>query len=304
MSASQSVNNGAPISNVQTSNLPYFTQGNSFPSSVFNPVNLSSRPVNNNGLISSHATNAQFVLSNSSSSSVSFISNLPSQVVNNNVLTSSTQAPLLPSVIPSNSFSSTVPNLTNLPSQVINNNVLTLNAQASLGVASAINPIAAVNISNTNSTGFNYQPASLVSICNPLGCELPVSMKTKIVNWEYVDFDLLLEKCEFQDNNDKKGKALLFLESSPIEWNKGIIVPIFKKGARNDLNNYRGITLTSCVSKKFNRLVCDRISKFIEENDVLTEVQGGFRKDHRCEDHIFTIKSIIATRSAEKKPLT
>ena len=23
---------------------------------------------------------------------------------------------------------------------------------------------------------------------------------------------------------------LLFLESSPIEWNKGIIVPIFKKG--------------------------------------------------------------------------
>ena len=95
---------------------------------------------------------------------------------------------------------------------------------------------------------------------------------------------------------------LLFLESSPIEWNKGIIVPIFKKGARNDLNNYRGITLTSCVSKIFNRLVCDRISKFIEENDVLTEVQGGFRKDHRCEDHIFTLRSIFATRSAEKKP--
>ena len=33
-------------------------------------------------------------------------------------------------------------------------------------------------------------------------------MKTKIVNGEYVDFALLLEKCEFRDNNDKKGKAL------------------------------------------------------------------------------------------------
>ena len=94
---------------------------------------------------------------------------------------------------------------------------------------------------------------------------------------------------------------LLFLESSLIEWNNCIIVPNFKKVARNDLNSYRGSTLTSCVSKIFNRLVCDRISKFIEENDDLMEVQGGFRKDHRCEDHIFTLKSIIATRSAEKK---
>ena len=93
----------------------------------------------------------------------------------------------------------------------------------------------------------------------------------------------------------------LFLENSPVDWNKGIIVPIFKKGNKNDLNNYRGITLTSCVSKIFNRLVCDRISGFIENNDILTEVQGGFRKDHRCDDHIFTLKSIIATRSAEKK---
>ena len=32
-----------------------------------------------------------------------------------------------------------------------------------------------------------------------------------------------------------------------------------------------------------------------------TEVQGGFRKDHRCEDHVFTLKSIAATRLAENK---
>ena len=47
----------------------------------------------------------------------------------------------------------------------------------------------------------------------------------------------------------------LFPENSPVDWNKGIIVAIFKKGNKNDLNNYRGITLTSCVSKIFNRLV-------------------------------------------------
>lgn len=91
-------------------------------------------------------------------------------------------------------------------------------------------------------------------------------------------------------------------EETPVDWNKGIIIPIYKKGNKNDLNNYRGITLTSCVSKIFNRIICDRIAAFLEDNQILSEVQGGFRKDHRCEDHIFTLKSIVASRSAENKP--
>ena len=76
---------------------------------------------------------------------------------------------------------------------------------------------------------------------------------------------------------------------------------IFKKGNKNDLNNYRGITLTSCVSKIFNRIVANSISTFVENNNILSEVQGGFRKNHRCEDHVFTLKSIAATRLAENK---
>ena len=94
---------------------------------------------------------------------------------------------------------------------------------------------------------------------------------------------------------------LLHLGNTPLEWNKGIIVPIFKKGNKNDLNNYRGITLTSCVSKIFNRIVANSISNFVENNNILSEVQGGFRKNHRCEDHVFTLKSIAATRLAENK---
>ncbi|XP_071963459.1 uncharacterized protein [Antedon mediterranea] len=38
-----------------------------------------------------------------------------------------------------------------------------------------------------------------------------------------------------------------------------------------------------------------------EENDILGEVQRGFRTDRRFEDHIFVLKSIIATRRAEGK---
>lgn len=96
-------------------------------------------------------------------------------------------------------------------------------------------------------------------------------------------------------------KRLTKLECIPDEWNKGIIIPIFKKGDQMDLNNYRGITLTSCISKVYNRIISQTVSKFVEDNNILTEVQGSFRKDRRCEDHVFTLKSIIAARKAEGK---
>lgn len=90
-------------------------------------------------------------------------------------------------------------------------------------------------------------------------------------------------------------------EEIPDEWNKGIIIPVHKKGAKNDLGNYRGITLNSCVSKIYNRLLSKAISSFLEENDSLGEIQGGFRGNHRCEDQIFTLKSIAASRLTEGK---
>jgi hypothetical protein len=96
-------------------------------------------------------------------------------------------------------------------------------------------------------------------------------------------------------------KRLSILECIPNEWNEGIIIPIFKKGDCKDLDNYRGITLTSCVSKVYNRIIAQSVSKFVEDNNILTEVQGSFRKDRRCEDHIFTLNSIMAIRQAEGK---
>ena len=35
----------------------------------------------------------------------------------------------------------------------------------------------------------------------------------------------------------------------PSSWMEGIVVPLYKKGEKGDVNNYRGITLTSCLSK-------------------------------------------------------
>ena len=96
-------------------------------------------------------------------------------------------------------------------------------------------------------------------------------------------------------------KRFTELESIPDEWNKGIIVPIHKKGDKSDLNNYRGITLNSCTSKIYTKIITKNISNFLESNDTLSEIQGGFRPDRRCEDHIFNVKSITSIRKLEGK---
>ena len=62
----------------------------------------------------------------------------------------------------------------------------------------------------------------------------------------------------------------------PDSWTKGIIVPVPKKGNLNDVNNYRGITLTSIFSKIFSILLDTRLRKWANDNNILTDFQFGF----------------------------
>ena len=65
-----------------------------------------------------------------------------------------------------------------------------------------------------------------------------------------------------------------------------------------DPNNYRGISLVSCVCK-----LTERIQKDLEKRDVLGLEQAGFRKNNGCVDHVFIISSIMSTYLAQKKKL-
>ena len=90
----------------------------------------------------------------------------------------------------------------------------------------------------------------------------------------------------------------------PDKWTTGIIVPVPKKGNLNDVNNYRGITLTSIFSKIFSLLLDSRLRKWAEENNVLSDFQYGFRNDRGTIDCVFILNSIIdKLLFAEKKKL-
>ena len=80
-------------------------------------------------------------------------------------------------------------------------------------------------------------------------------------------------------------------EKVPADWTKGTIVKIPKKGALNDCNNWRGITLLSVPSKIMARVIVNRISNAVDLS--LRKEQAGFRKGRGCRDQIFALRNII-----------
>ena len=89
----------------------------------------------------------------------------------------------------------------------------------------------------------------------------------------------------------------------PDKWSEGIIIPIHKKGATDDVNNYRGITLLSCLSKLFTTILNNRITKFCEDHSVISDAQFGFKKDLSTSDAIFTLLNIVQNFLNENKRL-
>ena len=58
------------------------------------------------------------------------------------------------------------------------------------------------------------------------------------------------------------------------------VIPVFKKGDPNCIENYRPITILSCFSKIFEKCVYTRTIKFLDKYNILTKSQFGFRSKH------------------------
>ena len=90
----------------------------------------------------------------------------------------------------------------------------------------------------------------------------------------------------------------------PEQWSIGCIHPIYKnKGERADPQNYRPITILSCLGKLFTSILNSRLNQFLEEGLTLSENQAGFRKQYSTLDHIFTLHSLNEILKSRKQKL-
>ena len=66
----------------------------------------------------------------------------------------------------------------------------------------------------------------------------------------------------------------------PDDWKCAKVTPLFKEGDRNDVNNYRPISVISVVAKVFERIVSDQLYAYLEEHSIICKYQSGFRSTH------------------------
>ena len=70
----------------------------------------------------------------------------------------------------------------------------------------------------------------------------------------------------------------------PNEWKAAVVTPLFKrKGNSDEVNNYRGISVISPIAKIFEKVLSSQIIDYINEQNILTTDQHGFRTNHSCE---------------------
>ena len=92
---------------------------------------------------------------------------------------------------------------------------------------------------------------------------------------------LLISNCYFPSTiisdmiNCSMSQGVFF----PNLFKFDIVTPIFKKGNRQIPSNYRPISVLPILSKIFEKIIHARLSKFFNENLVITHLQFGLTKN-------------------------
>ena len=81
------------------------------------------------------------------------------------------------------------------------------------------------------------------------------------------------------------------------------VFPVFKKGDPHVMNNYRPISLLSCISKILEKIMYRRLTRFLIHQNFFYDLQFGFRKNYSTSDAItFVIDKI--SKAFDKKEMT
>ena len=71
--------------------------------------------------------------------------------------------------------------------------------------------------------------------------------------------------------------------SFPSLWKDAKVVPVFKAGDSDDVDNYKPISILNCRSKIIKKVVFDHFYSFLTSEDLLHRLQSGFRRKHSTE---------------------
>ena len=80
-----------------------------------------------------------------------------------------------------------------------------------------------------------------------------------------------------------------------------LVCAIFKKGDKTSCANYRPISLLSNISKIYERVMYNRIERFLNDSNIIYEYQYGFRKKYSTNHALLSIVEKIRTSLDNKQ---
>ena len=82
-------------------------------------------------------------------------------------------------------------------------------------------------------------------------------------------------------------------EKYHLKWTRNLLITLHKGGLTDKPDNYRGISISSCLSKLFSTVLYFRILEVNENFSFLSTNQIGFLKGYRIADHVLLIDTVI-----------
>ena len=90
----------------------------------------------------------------------------------------------------------------------------------------------------------------------------------------------------------------------PNQLKNARVIPIYKGGLKEDLSNWRPVSLVSKISKVFEKLLLSRFNSFIEKHNLIGDKQYGFKRNTGANEAIRDLTSTLYNNlDARKKCL-
>ena len=90
----------------------------------------------------------------------------------------------------------------------------------------------------------------------------------------------------------------------PPTWKHSLLLPLPKpQKPLTSVDSFRPISLLSCISKVLERLICSRLSFFLETSGHMRRTQGGFRRRLSAIDQFARLESAIRSSLARRESL-
>lgn len=79
----------------------------------------------------------------------------------------------------------------------------------------------------------------------------------------------------------------------PRVFKRSIVTPVHKIGDKDDVNNYRPISVLPCISKIIEKLINNRLINYLNKFNILSPAQYGFRKGISTQKAVKDLSKLI-----------